>query len=483
MSQVTAAYPTPKSRKYWHWFENSRAIPVLSFLAVFLFLWNMDAPTGLSTQAWNLFTIFVVTLASIVANLLPMGAIAVISLTLCAATKTLPLHTVLSGFTSHVVWLIFAACLLARGFIQSGLGARIGYYFIYMFGKSMLGISYALVTAELLLAPFIPSNTARGAGIIFPIANSLLNQEQLKTKKIGGYLMQLCFQANTITSAMFLTAMAANPLISDIIRQAYNIEITWLFWAKAAIVPGIINLLLIPPIFYFVYKPGAEKTPEAPVFAKKQLEEMGPLKLQEWIMLATFGLLLVLWTMGSQLGIDPTTAALVGLSILLVTRVLSWNDILKEHQAWNTFIWLAILLMMSSGLNSLGMMTWFGAHIEGMVSNLDWVFTLGIVAVLYYYTHYLFASMTAHVTSLFGVFAIVATSAGAPVLLTVLMMSAFSSLCGSLTHYGTGTAPIYFDTGHMNLQKWWKAGFLFSVLNITIWAISGSLWWKILGLW
>lgn len=483
MSQVTAAYATPKPRKYLGISLDSNTASIIGILGVFTWLWCTQPPTGLTEQTWHLFTIFIVTLVSIVTNVLPMGAIALMSLALCVITNTLKLEQALAGFSSSITWLIFSAFLLARGFIKSGLGTRIGYYFIHLFGKSMLGISYALVTAELILAPFIPSNTARGAGIIFPIVNALLAQEQLKTKRMGGYLIKLCFQANTITSAMFLTAMAANPLIASTIKGVCGTDITWLFWAKAAIVPGLVNLLILPPVFYWLYAPGVSKTPEAPIFAKQKLDEMGPLKSHEWLMLATFGLLMGLWTVGAQYDINPASAALLGLSILLATRVLTWNDILNEHQAWNTFVWLSALLIMSSQLNSLGMMGWFSNHIQGLVSNLNWVAALGLVAVIYYYTHYLFASMTAHVGSLFSAFALVAIAAGSPPLLTVLLMSALSSLCGSLTHYGTGTAPIYFDSGYLSVQKWWKIAFFFSVLNIAIWGISGAVWWKILGLW
>lgn len=483
MSQITATCAAPSYRKYLYLAKEHKLWPSLAIALLFLGFWNLSPPEGLSLQTWHLLAIFLMALVSIVANILPMGAIALIAMSLCLITKTLTYKVALSGFASNVSWLIFSAFLLARGFIKSGLGTRIGYGFIYLFGKSVLGISYALVTAECLLAPFIPSNTARGAGIIFPVMKSLLSQDQLNTQRMGAYLVALCFQANVITSAMFLTAMAANPLLVSAIQNVYGIEITWLFWAKAAIVPGVINLLLLPIFFYTFYKPGVKETPEAPQMAKKRLDEMGSLKGNEWIMIFVFALLMFLWTVGYQWGVEPVAAALIGLSILLLSRVLTWDDVLQEQQAWNTFIWLSTLLMMSEALNHLGFMTWFGNHVSSQVNNYHWITTLGLVGVLYYYTHYLFASMTAHVSSLFVPFCLIATTAGAPPMLTVLMMSAFSSLCGSLTHYGTGTAPIYYDTGYMNVQKWWKTGFWFSLLNMAIWASAGAIWWKILNLW
>jgi DASS family divalent anion:Na+ symporter len=53
----------------------------------------------------------------------------------------------------------------------------------------------------------------------------------------------------------------------------------------------------------------------------------------------------------------------------------------------------------------------------------------------------------------------------------------------SLTHYGTGTAPIIFGSGYATLGEWWKTGFILSVANLLIWIVAGGLWWRFLGYW
>ena len=73
---------------------------------------------------------------------------------------------------------------------------------------------------------------------------------------------------------------------------------------------------------------------------------MGAIKPQEWVMLATFLLLIFLWIGGSAFGINAAVAALCGLIILLITDVLTWKDLLKEEGAWETSVWFAVLLMM-----------------------------------------------------------------------------------------------------------------------------------------
>jgi divalent anion:Na+ symporter, DASS family len=294
--------------------------------------------------------------------------------------------------------------------------------------------------------------------------------------------MKLSFQTNVITSAMFLTATAGNPLIMSIANKM-DVNLDWTTWALAALVPGLLSLLILPFLLYVLYPPTIRHTPEAPQFARKKLTEMGPLKSGEWIMLGTFALLLTLWILGPKLHIDATVAALCGLAILLSTGVLTWDDILKEHNAWHTFVWLTTLLMMSHFLTEFGLMSWFSNHMHTLVSPFHWITALSIVCLLYFYSHYAFASMISHIGALFSPFAVVAIAAGAPPSLTILLLAYASCLCAGISHYGTGTAPVYFGANYVSIRDWWRLGGILSVTNIALWVLVGSLWWKILGLW
>lgn len=487
MSDLTAVQNNTNTRAKVSQFSLSKIPPLLILAAFLAVLWFSPCPSGLSSQAWHLFGIFLTTLIAIAINAMPMGALTIIALALCTITETLSIKQALSGFSSHIVWLILVAFILARGFIKTGLGSRIAYYFVLNMGKSTLGLSYGLMSTELLLAPFTPSNTARGAGVVYPIVSALAKEygscPSLGTeKKIGGFLMKLGYQTNVITSAMFLTAMVGNPLILSLAAKM-GVELSWTSWALSALVPGILCLLALPLVLYLFYPPEIKQTPEAPQFARKKLDEMGPLKKEEWIMLGTFGLLLTLWVLGQDLNVDATTTALVGLGILLLSGVLTWDDVLKEQNAWHTFIWLTSLLTMSNCLTEFGMMSWFSTHLQTAISAFSWIFALGIISLIYFYSHYTFASITAHIGALFTPFALLAIAAGAPPVVAVLFLSAFSSLCAGITHYGTGTAPVYYGSDYVKLKDWWLLGAIVSIINILIWSISGPIWWKVLGLW
>ncbi|WP_404458301.1 anion permease [Oceanobacillus kapialis] len=460
---------------------------LLIIVAIGAIIWFIGAPAGLDERAWQLFAIFVATILGFIMKPLPMGAVAILAITVIVLTGTLELSDALSGFQNTTIWLIVIAFFISRGFIKTGLGNRVAYMFVKRFGKKTLGLSYALLLSDLILSPAMPSNTARGGGIIYPIVLSLSETFGSKAgdgteRKIGAFLTKTAFQGNMITSAMFLTAMAANPLIASMAGDA-GITITWANWAIAAIVPGLISLLVIPFFIYKVYPPEIKETPEAAKIADEKLSEMGPLKKPEKSMISVFLLILLLWIFGDAVGISPTTTALVGLSVLLLASVLSWNDVKKEEGAWDTLVWFAVLVMMASYLNTLGMIPWFSDLMGNSVSGMSWIWALIALALIYFYSHYFFASNTAHVSAMYAAFLVVAITAGAPPMLSALILGFFSNLFGSLTHYGSGPAPVFFGSGYVAQSKWWSIGFAISLIHICIWGVIGGIWWKVLGLW
>lgn len=410
-----------------------------------------------------------------------------LGITATALTSTLTITEALSGFGNTTIWLIVIAFFVARGFIKTGLGSRIGYMFMRSLGKRTLGLSYGLIATDLILAPAIPSNTARGGGVIYPILRSVAeaygsNPDDGTARKLGAFLTKTSFQTLIISSAMFLTAMAANPLSAKFAAEQ-GVEISWGLWALAASVPGLVSLIVIPLLLYKLYPPEIKETPQAVQLAKDKLKEMGKTTTYEWIMLGTFVSLLILWIFGDFIGVHSTTAALVGLSVLLVTTVLTWQDVLNERGAWDTLVWFAALVMMASFLDSLGLIPWFSETMGELVGDFSWVPAFLILSLVYFYSHYLFASNTAHISAMYAAFLAVAIAAGTPPMLAALVLAFFGNLMSSMTHYGTGPAPVFFGSGYVEMGTWWKLGLLISVVNIVIWLGIGGIWWKVLGLW
>ncbi|WP_274850485.1 DASS family sodium-coupled anion symporter [Serratia marcescens] len=483
-----------------------KPLPSLCALGATLIIWFLiPVPEGVAPNAWQLLALFIGTIIAIIGKAMPIGAVSVIAIALVAVTGvTNPgkpgaaLDDALSGFSNQLIWLIGFSIMISLSLNKTGLGARIGYYFISLFGKKTLGIAYALTLAETTLAPVTPSNTARGGGIIHPImksiADSFGSKPELNTSgKIGRYLSLVNYNINPVTSAMFITATAPNPLIVSLIAKGTHgsFELSWSMWAIAALVPGLCSLIVMPLVIYLLYPPEVKSTPDAPRFAREKLQALGPVTLPEKITLGVFALLLVLWAgipamiFGPALAVNPTTAALIGLAVLLATGVLSWEDVLKHKGAWDTVVWFSALVMMASFLGKLGLIGWLSQTVGNGIDRMgmSWVDGTILLTLIYLYSHYFFASTTAHVTAMFAAFFAAGIALGAPPALLGLILAFSSSLMMSLTHYGTGTAPIVFGSGYVTLGEWWKAGWVMSVVNLLIWMLIGGAWWKLLGYW
>ena len=450
-----------------------------------LLVWMLPQPAGVHPNAWKTFAVFLFTLLGMVLKPIPTGAMTLVSLTTLCATKVLTFPEAFAGFSSPTVWLIVLAFFFARGFIKTGLGLRIAYKVMSLVGRSTLGMAYGIAFTDLIMSTAIPSLTARAGGVVFPVVTSLSRAfdsfPDTSPRRLGAYLIQTVFQCGAITSAMFLTAMAGNPMIQSFAEGA-GVTITWGTWALAAIVPGLASLALIPFVVYKVFPPEVKRTPEAQQFAKDKLKESGSISRDEWIMTFIFIGMVVLWMLAPVIQMGATLTALLGLVCLILSGVLSWDEILQEKGAWDTLIWFASLIAIAGALNKFGLMTWFSDYVGGYVGGMNWVTGFGLIAILYYYSHYMFASNIAHITTMYAPFLLLSIAIGAPPMMAALLLGFFSSLFGSLTTYGCGPAPIFFGAGYVSTADWWRVGFIVSVVNIIVWLGLGTLWWRLLGL-
>src|SRR5712691_3395903 len=249
-------------------------------------------PSGITPKSWHLFAIFVATIVGSIVRPVPGGAMVLLGVSALALTGTLPVDQALAGYADPIVWLVLAAFFMSRGMIKTGLGRRIAFLFIRAIGRHSLGLGYALVSTDMLLAMVIPSNGARAGGIIFPLAKSLSEAYESKpgetAGRLGAFLMTLIYQCDVIICAMFLTGQASNVLISKFAQQVTGIELTYARWALAASVPGLISLLVVPIVLFRIFPPEIKHTPAAAQFASDELKRIGRMNRGEKLMLIVF---------------------------------------------------------------------------------------------------------------------------------------------------------------------------------------------------
>jgi len=468
-------------------------------LAVALVLALTPHPAALAQHAWWYFSIFAGVIVGLMLEPLPGGAIGLIGVTLVTVLAPWVLFSpaqlatpgfkptaeairfALSGFANTTVWLIFGAFMFALGYEKTGLGKRIALLLVKALGRRTLTLGYAIAFADLVLAPFTPSNTARSGGTIFPVIKNLpplygSKPHDPSARRIGSYLMWTAIASTCATSSMFLTGLAPNLLAVEIAQKTAHVKIDWMQWFVTFAPIGLLLLIGVPLLTYFVYPPEVKSGTEVPRWAAAELAKLGPLTKREITLCGLVLLALGLWIFGTNL-VDPTTAALLVISLMLLLRVIGWDDMLANKQAWNTLAWFATLVVLADGLSRIGFVKWFadvvGADVHGLSPQ---VAMLALVAI-FFLLHYLFASVTAHVTALLPVMLAVGMSIpgmdmGQFTLLLVLSLG----IMGIITPFGTGPSPVYYGSGYITSGEWWRLGALFGVVFFVVFLAIGSVW-------
>jgi DASS family divalent anion:Na+ symporter len=448
-------------------------------LALALGIWFSPVPEGLTAPAWRLFGLFVATIFSVVVGALPILTASVLAVATTVLTGTLEPDKAYSGFANGTILLIVVAFLVASAVVKCGLGQRLGHMVVGVFGRSTLGLSYSIFVVDGIIAPAFPSNTARG-GVLYPLTLSLARAAgaepgQDGRKRLGSFLMFSGMASLSLSSALWFTAMAANPLGAEMART-FGLKFDFGSWLLAASVPTLTAMALLPWVLYKVIGPEVGATPEAPAAARKALAAMGPLSLNEKIVAVTFVGMVALWASASVLGLDSTAIAFLGLGVLLATRVLTLKDIAGEGDVLATFIWFAVLFTLSGQLNELGFMGFLGHRLAGRLGGLNWLSAYMILVVAYVLIHYLFVSQTAHVLALFGVFLDVGVKLGVPAAPLAFSLLFASNYFSVLTPQGSSANLLFAGSGYLTQGDLYRLGALTTAFSLAVYLVVGTPW-------
>lgn len=445
-----------------------RAIVPLSIGAA---IWLMPVPSGLTSNAWSYFALCVAVITALVTEPVPgpvagiLGITAAAALNLVAPNPDDSIRWALSGFAISTVWLIFVAFMFGLGYEKSGLGRRIALNLVRLLGRRTLGLGYAVACIDLILAPFMPSNTARSGGLIYPIIKNIpalyRSQPETGIYAIGGYIMWIAFAAQAITSSMFLTGNAANLFATSVLKDTAKISVSWTAWATGFLPVGVLLLIALPPFAFVIFRPDVTNVPDVARWADQKLAEMGTIARREAIMALIAALALALWIFADQ-RLNASTVALIALGLMLLARIIDWEDMLAYREAWKVLIWMATLITLADGLNKVGFLRWYAEGIGCACTGIPVMLTFIIFVTLFFASHYMFASLTAHATALYPVFLAAGMAIpGMPLRPFALTLCYTLGLMGVLTPYATGPAPIYFASGYIGKKQFWLLGTLF----------------------
>ena len=465
------------------------AIPLIVWAILAIYGFAVGAPTGLTLSAWLFFATFAAVILGLILEPIPAAAIGLIGVAFIATMRyvnadiTQSVNWALAGFADTTVWLIFGAFVFSMGYNKTGLGRRIALMLVRWLGGRTLGLGYAISLADLVLAPGTPSNTARSGGTIFPVIRNIpalygSEPNSPSSRKIGSYIMWTAFAATCVTSSMFITALAPNAAALTIVKTTTKIDINWAQWFLGFLPVGIVLFLLVPIVTYLIYPPEIKSSKEIPTWAGQELAKMGKVTRQELIMIGLVVLAIFLWITGSNslfmlpyFGtnfINATTVVLLGIALMLVTNIVTWDEIISNKGAWNVLVWFATLVTLANGLNLVGFVKWFADLASAPLKGMDPVMVMVLLVALFFFIHYFFASLSAHTSAVLPLVLGVGVK-----LLPAAMIPPFALLCvyalglmGVITPYATGPAPIYYGSGYISRTDFWKLGLIFGLIFI-----------------
>lgn len=458
-------------------------LPVIVAVVIFI----LPTPNGLSFNAWLYFAIFMGVVVGLILEPVPPALVGLIGVGICIWFRIGPagsgavdanvkpaaaISWGLAGFSDATIWLIFAAFMIGLGYQKSGLGRRIALILLRALGRTTLGLGYAIAIADGILAPFIPSNSARSGGTLYPIVSSippmLGSLPDKEPRKVGGYLVWVSLAATCVTSSMFFTGLAPNLLAMTTAEKSGVEVISWMGWFMAFLPCGIILFLATPFLAYIFYPPTSKGSAEAAQWARDELEKLGKTTLKEWLMLGLAVLALVLWIFGGSF-INATAVALTVMIAMVLLGIVTWQDIIGNKAAWNVLAWFGSLVTLAGGLKNVGFLEFIGKLCEANLQGVDPSTAMIILVVLFYLLHYFFASTTAHVTALLALFITIAASVNpdpAYVREVTLYLMLSLGVMGILTPYGTGPSPVWFGSGYVSGKDFWKLGFIFGMIYL-----------------
>ena len=450
-------------------------------------------PAGLSVDAWRYFALFTTVIVALITEPISpaiIGMAGVIAGAMFGLVRETPAQSAqwaLSGFGNATVWLIFAGYMFTLGYTQTGLGKRIALHLVRLLGHRTLGLGYAVALADLALAPFTASATARSAGTVFPVVRQIPELYDSRphdgtARRLGAYLLYSALATSFVTSSMFVTALAPNTLALTVMRQTAGVTVTWLDWFVGFAPVGLVLILVVPFLLYKIYPPEIRRAPEAPRWAAGELQKMGAMTRKEVTLLLLVCGALALW-IGAIEYVEPAISAMLVVLLMVGFKVVSWDDVIGHAQAWNVLVWFATMVTLASGLGETKFLEWLAQSMAPTLEGFSLYLAIVSLVGVYFFLHYFFASITAHAASMLPVFIGIAVMIpGLSAKTWALLLAYPLGLMGVLTTYTAGHNPIYYGSGYISRQAFWGLGIVLGVFYLVTYLAIAVPWLRYLGM-
>ena len=458
-------------------------VPLLAFALVKL----TSRPAQVTAQGWQTTAVFAATMVAFALRPLPPAVVVLGALTVLAGSGAGGPERALAGYAAPGVWLVVAAMILSRALRDSGLARRVALHFVRRLGTTSPRLAGALVLSDALLAAFVPSVTARNAGIVLPIGVGLAEFYESRpgpsAGRLGAFLVLTLYQGSSVVCAMFLTGQASNVLAASIAARELGVAMSWSSWFIAALVPALVSGVAIIAVVQALARPSVRATPQAVEFAAQKLAVLGRMKREEVLTLTVTLASCLLFASSRFHHLEPVAIALLTAVALLGVGAVPWAAVLADKTLWDVFVWYGGLFSLAQAVASSGTPAALASRVSSALDGTPPLLAFVLASGVAYLAHYLFASITAQVLTMFLPLVLVLIHTGVPPALACYGMIFAFNLSAGLTHYGATNGPVLFAADYVSARTWWRVGFVVGALNLVVWLSVGLVWWRVLGLW
>ncbi len=413
---------------------------------------------------------------------LPIAVTALLPIILFPLSGGLGLEETTASYGHKYVFLYIGGFILAIAIEKWNLHKRIALNIIKVVGTNVVYIILGFMIATAFLSMWI-SNTAT-AVMILPIGMAIVSQLKDNPKTIedenlifGKALMLAIAYSASIGGMATLIGTPPNLVLAGVVKETYNVEITFYQWFKFGF-PISVLLLYLCWVYLtkIAFKFKQKSFPGGREEITHQLKSLGKITFEEKTVLFVFICTAFAWISRTFLikqfipAIDDTIIAITAGTVLfllpsknLKTRLLNWDDAIKLP--WGIVLLFGGGMALALGFESSGLAVWIGQQMTSLNAMPLFLVLLIIITSVNFLTE--ITSNLATTAMLLPVLVSLASAIGVhPFLL--LLGATIAASCAFMLPVATPPNAVVFGSGYLKIEDMARKGFWMNIISIVL---------------
>lgn len=449
-------------------------------LAEIFLIGFLPAETESMTRAgWQYLGIFIAMITLSGANALPGFAVGLFCLSCIALFNIAPFAQVFAQFSSSTMWLIISIYLLCIGLGNSGIMQRVALNILKLFPKNYKGATLSMLTTSLVLAPFLPSTTAK-VGILTPLATEITKSygyEKHSRAAIG--IWTAAFVPAWFWGYAFISGSANVPIFLGFIGEAASF--TWGSWLMLCLPWLIVSIICVFIYTVFMCAPGKEAAVSSgggADFINAKLEALGPMSRKEKQAAVILLIGVAAWVTQGIHGISATIVGILIAVAMVACGLISPAEFSAKGN-WSLIVYIATILAVAGFMSTTGVGAVIGGMLTGIVAPIaknPYIFVPCLV-LLTYALRFLVCDPFTLMAIFIGVFTPILPQYGINMALVVLICGLSGNIWCFGYQQGLFVGLIGMAGGeYVTFKDSQKANYLYLIFNLIGLTLSVPLW-------